>query len=121
MFAQATTEVCFTLTLPASRVCSANPARLFGLDDRKGSVTEGMDADFVLFDPDATWLMSAHHAQTKNHWSAYEGWTFTGRPDLTVRRGEVAWDGREAAIFGSPKGTWLDARVGQPTGLAVTH
>ncbi|GAA2448344.1 dihydroorotase family protein [Streptomyces glaucus] len=100
------TSVDDSLTLLA-RVCSAEPARLFGLDQQKGSLTEGLDADLVLFDPEATWLMSARHAHTKNHWSAYEGWTFTGRPTTTIRRGEIIWDGTS---FGPAGGVWLDAR-----------
>lgn len=31
---------------------AANPARIFGLADRKGSLTPGTDADLVLWDPD---------------------------------------------------------------------
>lgn len=102
-----------------SQVCSARPAQLFGLDRQKGSIAQGLDADFALFDPDAHWLMSANHTRTKNGWSAYEGWTFTGRPDVTVRRGQLIWDGREGARFGSPDGIWLSA-ISQPSGPATT-
>ncbi|GAA2729507.1 dihydroorotase family protein [Streptomyces nogalater] len=90
-----------------SRLCAARPAALFGLDERKGALTEGRDADFVVFDPSANWLMSSREAHTKNTWSAYEGWTFTGHVDLTVRRGAVIWDSHD---FGDPDGQWLDAR-----------
>ncbi|GAA0456612.1 dihydroorotase family protein [Streptomyces sp. NPDC046215] len=93
-----------------AQVGSAQPAALFGIGDRKGRIVAGLDADFTLFDPDAVWIMSAGHVQAKCGWSAYEGWTFTGRPDVTVRRGEVIWDGRgESPVFGSPTGIWLDA------------
>ncbi|MFD0395139.1 hypothetical protein ACFQ3Z_34945 [Streptomyces nogalater] len=73
----------------------------------QGALTEGRDADFVVFDPSANWLMSSREAHTKNTWSAYEGWTFTGHVDLTVRRGAVIWDSHD---FGDPDGQWLDAR-----------
>lgn len=36
------------------RWTSEAPARLFGLDDRKGSLVVGNDADFILLDPAAT-------------------------------------------------------------------
>ncbi|NIM03807.1 N-acetylglucosamine-6-phosphate deacetylase [bacterium] len=38
--------------LEAVRVASLNPARLLGLDDRKGSIEKGKDADIVIFDKD---------------------------------------------------------------------
>jgi N-acetylglucosamine-6-phosphate deacetylase len=44
----------------AVRMASANPAQLLGLDDRKGRIQEGYDADVVLLNEDfsvaATWI-----------------------------------------------------------------
>ena len=34
----------------AVRMASANPARVLGLDDEKGQIEEGFDADLVLLD-----------------------------------------------------------------------
>jgi len=36
----------------AIRMASLNPARILGLDDRKGSLEPGKDADIAIFDPD---------------------------------------------------------------------
>ncbi|MCS6848507.1 MAG: N-acetylglucosamine-6-phosphate deacetylase [Anaerolineae bacterium] len=36
----------------ASRMCSATPARAVGLDDRKGRIAPGYDADIVILDAD---------------------------------------------------------------------
>jgi N-acetylglucosamine-6-phosphate deacetylase len=38
----------------AIRGASYNPARVLGLQDRKGSLEEGKDADLVVLDPDLT-------------------------------------------------------------------
>ncbi len=38
----------------AVRAASLNPARVLGLDGRKGTIAEGKDADLVLFDEDFT-------------------------------------------------------------------
>ncbi|GGP76106.1 acyl-CoA dehydrogenase family protein [Streptomyces abikoensis] len=99
---------------------AAVPAEFGGLDG-DARLTNRLVEEVAALDPSVAIILFQHYAVSAHHWSAYEGWTFTGRPDLTVRRGEVIWDGREAAIFGSPQGTWLDARVGRPTGLAVTR
>jgi N-acetylglucosamine-6-phosphate deacetylase len=36
----------------AVRMASLNPAILFGIDDRKGSIEKGKDADLISFDQD---------------------------------------------------------------------
>jgi N-acetylglucosamine-6-phosphate deacetylase len=36
----------------AVRCATLNPARLLGIDDRKGSLEVGKDADLVIFDED---------------------------------------------------------------------
>jgi dihydroorotase len=87
---------------------SAEPASLFSLPG-KGRLAVGADADLVLFDPDERWLFSARDVVAKCGWSAYEGWTMTGRVRTTIRAGQVMWDvSRE--LFGSPSGRWLSAR-----------
>ncbi|MER5443572.1 dihydroorotase family protein [Streptomyces sp. NPDC002790] len=95
-----------------ARLCAQTPAELFGLAGRKGTIEVGQDADFVLFDADRTWIMDAGQAQAKAGWSAYEGWTFTGTVDATVRRGELIYSTTDdvTPFFGAPTGIWLDAQ-----------
>lgn len=101
---------------------AAAPAELFGIAGRKGRLAPGLDADFILLDPSATWMMRAEDVAAKCGWSAYEGWTMTGRVELTVRRGEVIWD-HEHRTFGTPSGQWLHASPSlppsPPTAVAV--
>ncbi|MEW2621371.1 dihydroorotase family protein [Streptomyces sp. NPDC048106] len=94
------------LPLVAS-LCSARPAELFGLAARKGRIAPGHDADLVVLDPDATWCPGPDTIQSKCGWSAYEGWTLTGRAETTIRRGEIIFD-HAGGRFGSPTGDWLD-------------
>ncbi|MCT9933581.1 dihydroorotase family protein [Planotetraspora sp. A-T 1434] len=97
-----------------ARLCADNPARLFGLSARKGRIAPGLDADLVVFDAEERWTFGPVEPRSKCRWSAYDGWTFVGRPTLTVRRGEVVWDaGRDR--FGSPGGVFLPA--GRPGDL----
>jgi len=76
-----------------------NPARLFGLTG-KGTLQPGTDADFVIFDPDATQRISAADNASRADYSIYEGREVTGRVERTYRRGEcLAADGD---IVGAP-------------------
>jgi dihydropyrimidinase len=65
------------------------PARVFGLAPRKGSIAVGADADLVIFDPDAEWRVGREDLHSKSGYSAYEGWTLRGKVASTIIRGEV--------------------------------
>lgn len=77
-------------------VTSSAPARLFGLYPRKGSVTVGADADLVVWDPGATWVVDASEMHTRADYSPYDGMEVTGSPELTISRGEVVAVNRRA-------------------------
>jgi len=79
------------------RLLSEGPARTFGLEDRKGSIAVGLDADLVLFDPTQEWELSARFLHMRTDFSPYEGWTVTGKPVATVSRGDVIVEDEELA------------------------
>lgn len=81
-------------------VTSANAARLFGLHPRKGVLAAGSDADVVVFDPELTRTITRDMVQSNAGHSVYEGWTVTGWPVVTVRRGEVVF--AEGQVVGQP-------------------
>jgi dihydroorotase len=91
------------------RVLATGPAMLFGLDHRKGRIAVGLDADFVLFDTGRSWVMDATRVYSRCKWSAYEGRTFIGEVQCTIRRGRVVYRQApgEQAEFGPPDGEWL--------------
>ena len=68
---------------------STNPARLFGLYPRKGTIAVGSDADLVVFDPDRRHVISARNHHSKVDYSLYEGREVVGAPDIVVARGRV--------------------------------
>lgn len=80
------------------------PARHFGLRG-KGSVAQGMDADFVVIDPGASWRVDAGRIRSKAGWSPYEGRTVRGSVMMTVLRGEVAY--RDGLLGEQPLGRFL--------------
>lgn len=60
------------------------PARLAGLDDRKGAIEVGKDADFVVFDPDGSTEVVGSQLLHRHPLTPYEGMTLRGRVVDTV-------------------------------------
>jgi dihydropyrimidinase len=72
-----------------------NPAKLFGLYPRKGTIAVGSDADIVVFDPDKRHTISASTHHSKVDYNLYEGTEVTGSPELVLLRGNVLVEGGE--------------------------
>lgn len=70
-------------------VSSSEPARIFGLYPRKGTIAPGTDADLVVFDPTARARISAATHHQKVDRNIYEGFELTGRVTHTIARGRV--------------------------------
>jgi dihydropyrimidinase len=79
-------------------VACTNPARIFGMFPRKGTIAPGSDADIVLFDPLEQHTLSAatHHMHVD--YSAYEGWEVTGKVKTVLLRGKVAIDNGKCLV-----------------------
>jgi allantoinase len=81
--------------LPVGRfvaMSATNPARIFGLYPRKGTLSVGADADIALLDPGAIWSVTVDDALHKQKWTPYEGKEITGRVVRTIRRGATIFD-----------------------------
>ena len=74
---------------------ATNPAKLFGLYPRKGTVAPGSDADIVIFDPEKRHLITAATQHSKTDYNLFEGTEVTGSPDTVLLRGNVLVDGGE--------------------------
>jgi dihydropyrimidinase len=70
-----------------------NPAKLFGLYPRKGTIAVGSDADIVVFDPEKKVTISAASQHSKTDYNLYEGTEVTGSPDIVLLRGNVLVEG----------------------------
>src|SRR5881394_519778 len=66
-----------------------NPAKLFGLYPRKGTVAVGSDADIVVFDPEKRVTISASTHHSKVDYNLYEGTEVVGSPETVLLRGNV--------------------------------
>ena len=81
---------------------TSEPARLFGMYPRKGTLQPGADADVVIWDPDITWTVRADRLVNPSGYSIFEGWTLRGRPWCSWLRGRpLLVDGIVVASPGS--------------------
>lgn len=71
-----------------ARLCSSNPAEIFGLSSAKGHLTKGADADIILWDPKIRNILSAktHHQNCDSN--IYEGFETFGSPKYVFIKGE---------------------------------
>ena len=81
---------------------SAAPARLAGCDTRKGRIASGYDADFVVFDPDHEFVVTAEKLHYRHPVSPYLGETLRGVVRSTYLRGRLVFG--EGEVRGEPAG-----------------
>ncbi|KIW32649.1 uncharacterized protein PV07_04179 [Cladophialophora immunda] len=123
------------LTLPKFvELTSTNPAKMYGLSGRKGSIAPGYDADLVIWYPPhhpvttAAAAASSEKIEITNEmlhhsidYTPFEGFRVCNWPRYVLLRGEVKWDrdvevsrGPGAGILGKPTdGTFLRRGKGE--------
>ena len=74
-----------------SRWMSAAPARLAGLDACKGRIAPGLDADLVLWDPEAELVVRAETLLHRHKITPYDGRPLAGRIHRTILRGATVF------------------------------
>ena len=82
-----------SLTRLAQVLCE-NPARIFGLYPRKGTIQVGSDADMVVYDPQREFIIRAENQHSNVGYTLYEGRKVTGWPEMSFQRGlRLLWHG----------------------------
>jgi allantoinase len=81
----------YSVTRLAEWLCAA-PARLAGLEGRKGAIAVGCDADFVIWNPDATFRVDATRLQHRHKVTPYAGRELTGVVETTFLRGRKIFE-----------------------------
>lgn len=75
-----------------ARWMSAQPAKLAGLEGRKGAIVAGYDADLVVLDPDAEFTLSIEDLHYRHPVSPYLGERLRGRVRTTFLRGSAVFE-----------------------------
>ncbi|HTV08329.1 MAG TPA: dihydropyrimidinase [Candidatus Aquilonibacter sp.] len=69
-----------------------NPAKIFGMGNQKGSIAAGLDADILLWDPNADYTITAATQCMATDYNMFEGWKVKGNAAKVFSRGELVVD-----------------------------
>jgi allantoinase len=75
-----------------ARWMAEGPAQLTGLEERKGRLAVGLDADMVVFDPELEWVVTATELHYRHTISPYLGERLTGKVLMTFVRGDCVYN-----------------------------
>ena len=102
-------------------LCCTNPAKIYGLHPKKGTIAIGSDADLAIWHPEKKVEVTDATTHDATGYCPYAGMTLTGWPETVIARGEViVQDGELLAERG--RGRFLPRAAGeaaQPANLLV--
>ncbi|MCX8163168.1 MAG: dihydroorotase [Candidatus Micrarchaeota archaeon] len=97
----------------AVRLFSSGPAKVFNIY-YKGEIKEGYFADFIVFDPTASWQIKEEELFSKCGWSPFLKRTLKGKIYCTILRGQQAYlDGKILLKAGEGKPLIRTKQIGQ--------
>ena len=67
-----------------------NPARLLKL--KKGTLSEGADADITIIDPESEWVVDVNNLKSKSKNTAFAGMKMKGRAVMTIVGGKIVYE-----------------------------
>ncbi len=88
-----------------ARWLASEPSKLAGLAARKGSIALGRDADFVVFDPEASWRVTPDVNEHRHKLTPYGGRELKGEVVATFLRGEKIYE--RGGFADTPSGQML--------------
>ena len=77
------------------QVVSEKPAQIGCVDQRKGQIAPGKDADLVFWNPKSEWKVSKRSDFSRNDTSPYQNWKLKGKVTRTYVRGKPVWQDGE--------------------------
>jgi dihydroorotase len=84
------------------KVACENPAKIWQLYPRKGTIQPGSDGDLTIVDMDKERTIDAHKLHSKTKLTPWDGWKVKGVPVCTIVRGHIQM--RNGEVIGKPIG-----------------
>jgi len=81
-------------------VTSTAAAKAFGLYPDRGVIRAGAFGDVMILDPELSHVVDAADDPSNSDYTPFQGWALTGWPVMTIRRGEVVYEGGQ--VTGRP-------------------
>src|SRR6266699_445231 len=88
-----------------ARWMAEGPSRLAGCDTHKGRIAKNFDADFVVFEPEAEFIVTEEHLHYRHRVSPYFGERLRGVAKATYLRGNCVF--ADGQFSGEPAGREL--------------
>ena len=82
------------------RLVSTEPAKLFGIYPKKGSLELGTDADITILDPSKKWTLSDKNVHSASHYTPYRDFKVNGKVKTTILRGKIIMN--DGKYYGKP-------------------
>jgi dihydropyrimidinase len=100
------------------RLLCTNPARIYGLYPRKGTLNPGSDADITIYDPRGQRTLVDDDLHGVAGYTPYAGFQLAGQVRMTLSRGRVVY---EDGVFKgeAAHGAFVSRRPFEPAGLAL--
>lgn len=73
-----------------AQLMSGNPARILGIPG--GQIAPGRDADIAVVNLHHKWTVDPDKLHSKSKNTVFKGMTFTGKPVMTICRGEIVYN-----------------------------
>jgi dihydropyrimidinase len=89
------------------KITSENSAKIFSVYPQKGVLSQGSDADIIIFDPHKEWTLDVKTLKTGSDFTPWEGTKVKGKVIKTFLRGKlIAEDGH--LVSETPTGEFLE-------------
>ena len=76
-------------------ITSTNPAKIFGLYPKKGTLLPGSDADITIWDPEKEIDYGIAFSKHRTDYNLFEGWKLKGMVEKVFLRGKLIVDGQQ--------------------------